>query len=189
MAGKLIIFSAPSGTGKTTLVKRLLETDLPLLFSISATSRNRRQDEQEGKDYYYFTPEEFMQKIQNNEFLEWEEVYEKQFYGTLKSELTRIWQMQKHVIFDVDVIGGLNIKNNYPQDAFSLFIMPPSLDELKNRLIKRGSETAESLKRRLEKAEYEITFSKKFDAIIYNDDLEVATQEAYQIIKQFLNEK
>lgn len=186
MEGKLIIFSAPSGSGKTTIVKKLLAMGLPLSFSISATSRNMRGGEQNGKDYYFFTPQEFKQKIEQNEFLEWEEVYANQYYGTLKSELDRIWSQNKHVIFDVDVKGGINIKNKYPKQALSLFIMPPSLEELKRRLIGRGSETEESLKRRLDKAEYEISFASQFDKIIENTDLDKAVQETYNTITAFL---
>ncbi len=186
MEGKLIIFSAPSGSGKTTIVKKLLAMGLPLSFSISATSRNMRSGEQNGKDYYFFTPQEFKQKIEQNEFLEWEEVYANQYYGTLKSELNRIWSQNRHVIFDVDVKGGINIKNKYPQQALSLFIMPPSLEELNRRLIGRGSETEESLKRRLDKAAYEISFAPQFDKIIENTDLNKAVQETYNVITAFL---
>lgn len=186
MEGKLIIFSAPSGSGKTTIVKQLLAMGLPLSFSVSATSRKIREGEQNGKDYYFFTAEEFQQKIRQDAFLEWEEVYENQYYGTLKSELDRIWQQNKHVIFDVDVKGGINIKNKYPQRSLSLFIMPPSLEELKNRLLNRGSETETSLKHRLDKAAYEISFADRFDKIIKNDDLSRAVQETYNAIIDFL---
>lgn len=186
MEGKLIIFSAPSGSGKTTIVKKLLAMGLPLSFSISATSRSRRKGEQDGKDYYFFSVEEFKQKIQQDAFLEWEEVYDNQYYGTLKSELDRIWRQNKHVVFDVDVKGGINIKNKYPCQSLSVFIMPPSLEELKNRLLKRGSETESSLKHRLDKASYEISFAGQFDKIIKNDDLEQAVQETCNAIIEFL---
>ncbi|MBO4581908.1 MAG: guanylate kinase [Bacteroidales bacterium] len=186
MEGKLIIFSAPSGSGKTTIVKKLLAMGLPLSFSISATSRSRRKGEQDGKDYYFFSVEEFKQKIQQDAFLEWEEVYDNKYYGTLKSELDRIWRQNKHVVFDVDVKGGINIKNKYPCQSLSVFIMPPSLEELKNRLLKRGSETESSLKHRLDKASYEISFAGQFDKIIKNDDLEQAVQETCNAIIEFL---
>jgi guanylate kinase len=184
--GKLIIISAPSGTGKTTIVRHLLQSDLPLGFSVSATSRRIRQNETEGKDYYFFTPELFRTKIENKEFLEWEEVYSNQFYGTLFSEVHRIWTSGKHALFDVDVIGGLNMKEKYPESSLALFLMPPSLEVLKERLIYRGTETEESFNKRKDKAVYELRFADKFDAIIVNDDLVTAKEEAYQIIKHFL---
>lgn len=135
MEGKLFIFSAPSGSGKTTIVRTLLEKDLNLEFSISATSRSKRENETDGKDYYFLSADDFKEKIDKDEFVEWEEVYENRFYGTLKSELERIWNQGKHVIFDVDVVGGLNIKKKYPDKALSIFIMPPSIEELEKRLI------------------------------------------------------
>ncbi|MDR1181889.1 MAG: guanylate kinase [Bacteroidales bacterium] len=187
--GKLIIFSAPSGTGKTTIVKHLLQSDLPLEFSISATSRPVRQNEIEGKDYYFFTPEIFKEKIENKEFLEWEEVYPNQFYGTLFTEVNRIWANGKHALFDVDVIGGLNMKNQYPEQSLALFLMPPSLDVLEERLIYRGTESEESINKRKDKAEYELRFADKFDKIIINDILDAAKKEAYRIIKHFLSKQ
>jgi guanylate kinase len=185
--GKLIIFSAPSGTGKTTIVKHLLQSDLPLEFSISATSRPMRKNETDGTDYYFFSPQIFREKIENKEFLEWEEVYPNQFYGTLFTEIDRIWANGKHALFDVDVIGGLNMKNKYPEQSLALFLMPPSLDVLEERLIYRGTESVESINKRKDKAEYELRFADKFDEIIINDILDTAKKEAYRIIKHFLS--
>jgi len=156
MEGKLFIFSAPSGSGKTTIVKSLLEENLALEFSISATSRPIRGDEIHKKDYYFLSVDDFKSKIKNNEFLEWEEVYENRFYGTLKSEINRIWNKGNHVIFDVDVVGGLNIKRNYPEKALSIFIMPPSIKELENRLRSRSTDSDEDIKTRIKKAEQEL---------------------------------
>ncbi len=186
MNGKLIIFSAPSGTGKTTIVKHLMESDLGLEFSISATSRQKRENEENGKDYHFFTPEIFKEKIRNNEFLEWEEVYSNQFYGTLFSEIDRIFANNHHAVFDVDVIGGLNIKKKYPNNSLSIFLMPPSLEVLRERLLMRGTETEESFKKREKKAELELLFKDKFDAIIVNDKLKTAKEDAYRIVKDFL---
>ena len=186
MNGKLIIFSAPSGTGKTSIIKHLLQSGLPLEFSVSAASRQKRNEEQDGKDYYFFTPEVFKKKIHNQEFLEWEEVYPNQFYGTLFTELDRIFANNHHVLFDVDVVGGLNIKKKFPDDSLSIFLMPPSLEVLRERLFFRGTETEESRLKREEKAVFELGFSKKFDAIIINDQLQTAQEEAYQIVNAFL---
>lgn len=188
MNGKLIIFSAPSGTGKTTIVKQLLQIGLPVSFSISATSRAMRQGEIDGEDYYFFSPQEFKHKIDRQEFLEWEEVYSNQYYGTLRSELDRIWNQNKHVIFDVDVIGGLNIKKQFQDKALSVFIMPPSLEELKHRLQYRGTETEESLQKRLQKAEHELSFAPKFDKVVLNDNLERAVEETYNLVKNFIEQ-
>jgi len=185
--GKLIIFSAPSGAGKTTIVKRLLEhPDLCLEFSISAASRPKRANETNGKDYYFITAEEFRKKIANNEFVEWQEVYPGSYYGTLKSEMKRIWDKGNNVLFDVDVQGGLNLKKIFGNNAQAFFITPPSLEILAQRLKKRGTEDEASLKKRLDKAEYEMTFAKGFDQIIVNDNLERAVEEAIQSIKSFL---
>jgi guanylate kinase len=184
--GKLIIVSAPSGTGKSTLVRYLLSQDLNLEFSISATSRPPRDGEQDGVDYYFLTPEEFKRRIANGEFLEYEEVYENTFYGTLKSEVDRLLDKGKNVIFDVDVKGGLNIKKIYGDQALSIFVMPPSMEELRNRLEKRGTETPEAIEKRLAKAKYEMSFAPYFDVVILNDDFERARQEAYETIKKFL---
>jgi guanylate kinase len=186
MNGKLIIFSAPSGTGKTTIVRHLMESNLDLEFSISATSRQKRGNEEDGKDYHFFSPEVFKEKIKNNEFLEWEEVYSNQFYGTLFSEIDRIFANHHHVVFDVDVIGGLNIKKKYPNNSLSIFLMPPSLEILRERLLMRGTETEESFKKREEKAAIELGFAEKFDAIIVNDELKTAQEDAYRIVKDFL---
>jgi len=187
-SGKLIIFSAPSGAGKTTIVKKLLKDFPNLEFSISACSREKRPKEIDGKDYYFLSAEEFKTKIENNEFLEWEEVYPGSFYGTLKSEVERIWANGKHVIFDVDVVGGMNIKNYYNEKALAIFIMPPSVEELENRLQRRDTETQESLKKRIAKAEHEMTFADKFDTIVVNTVLEDAVSETKLKTKNFLKE-
>lgn len=184
--GKLVIFSAPSGAGKTTLVKYLLEQNLNLEFSISATSRSIRPDETDGKDYYFIPAGTFKNKINNDEFLEWEEVYADCFYGTLKSELERIWIKGKHVIFDVDVVGGLNIKRKYSDRALSVFIKAPTVDDLEFRLRKRSTESEELVQVRLNKAIHELKFEDKFDKVVINDDLEVAKKEAFQLVKDFL---
>lgn len=184
--GKLVIFSAPSGAGKTTIVKRILESRTDLEFSVSACSRAKRENETNGKDYYFITADEFRKRVDNNEFLEWEQVYENSYYGTLKSELQRIWSKDHHVIFDVDVIGGLNIKKYGGINALAIFVMPPSVEELQNRLINRASETPETLKKRIDKAKYELTFAEKFDNIIVNDNLERAVEEAKSLVAEFL---
>jgi guanylate kinase len=188
MNGKLIIFSAPSGAGKTTIVKQLLASDLPLSFSISACSRAIREGEINGKDYYFLSPEEFRKRIDNDEFLEWEEVYEGSYYGTLKSEVARIWDQGRHVIFDVDVVGGLNIKKVYPEKALTIFVQPPTIDELKNRLMNRCTETEESIQKRFDKAAYELSFVSKFDVVIINDNLEIAITEAKKVVNDFINQ-
>ena len=185
MEGKLFIFSAPSGSGKTTIVRNLLEKDLGLEFSISATSRPKRDNETNGIDYYFLTVDDFKQKIKNNDFVEWEEVYENRFYGTLKSELERIWSKGKHVVFDVDVVGGVNIKKKYPEKALSIFIMPPSIEELKKRLELRSTDSIEDIDTRIKKASKELTYANQFDKIIVNDDLEKAISEAESEVKKF----
>jgi guanylate kinase len=187
MKGKLIIFSAPSGSGKTTIVKRLLETDLKLEFSISACTREKRENEVDGKDYYFLSIEAFKEKIDNNEFLEWEEVYPGSFYGTLLSELDRIWKNGNHIIFDIDVEGGANIKQEFGEDALAVFVMPPSIEELEERLRGRQTESEESLQKRLNKASQELTLADEFDEILVNDDLDFAVEESYDIVKYFLN--
>ena len=184
--GKLIIFSAPSGAGKTTIVRHLLGKDLNLEFSISATSRGRRHTETNGKDYYFLTPEDFRSKIGNDEFLEWEEVYAGTFYGTLKSEVERIRNNGKNVIFDVDVVGGCNIKKFYGGDALAVFVQPPSVEELQKRLIARSTDSLEVIEKRIAKAEYELTFDSQFDCIIVNEDLEKAFDEAEKCIRKFI---
>jgi len=189
MQGKLIIFSAPSGAGKTTIVRHLLNKDLNLEFSISATSRGKRHTETDGKDYYFLTPDEFRKKIENNEFLEWEEVYVGTYYGTLKSEVDRIRAKGQNVIFDVDVVGGCNIKKFYGNEALAVFVQPPSVTELRNRLILRSTDTPEVIEKRVAKAEYELTFSDQFDVIVVNEDIEKAFEEAEMCIREFISAK
>lgn len=185
--GKLIVFSAPSGSGKTTIVRHLLKKkELNLEFSISATSRERRGNEVDGKDYYFLSFEDFKKKIKNDEFLEWEEVYRDNFYGTLKSEVYRIWSMGKHVIFDIDVSGGLRIKRKYPEQTFAVFVKPPSIDELKIRLKKRETESADKINMRIAKASAELATAPLFDAIVINEDLENALTESYALVNNFL---
>lgn len=188
MKGKLIIFSAPSGAGKTTIVKHLLQQDFGLEFSVSATSRQPRSGEVHGKDYYFLSEEEFREKIEKDEFLEWEEVYNGIFYGTLKSEVERIRRAGKNVIFDVDVVGGSNIKKFYGNEALAVFVQPPSVDELKKRLQNRSTESEERIKMRVAKAEKELEFAGKFDVIIVNDDLPKALIKAENVISEFLSE-
>lgn len=184
---KVVIFSAPSGAGKTSLVRHLLDQGLPLEFSVSACSRSPRVNEQDGKDYHFLSLKDFKEKIATDAFLEWEEVYEDMFYGTLKSEVERIWENGKVVIFDVDVVGGINIKKHFGEQALAVFITPPSIDELKNRLQGRGTETTESLQKRLGKAEAEIAQQDAFDIVIVNDDLDTACQEVIKKVNDFLN--
>lgn len=185
MKGKLVIVSAPSGAGKTTIVKRLLNAGLDLEFSVSACSRPKREDETDGKDYYFLTLEEFRERIKNDEFVEWEEVYKDNFYGTLKSEVERIRNAGKHVIFDVDVVGGLNIKKIFRDEALAIFIKPPSEKILEERLRNRNTEDSTSLEKRLSKAKFELSFAPKFDKAIVNDDLETAVRETIRSIKEF----
>lgn len=185
--GKLLVFSAPSGSGKTTIVKHLLSIEeLNLEFSISATSRDARGDEEHGKDYYFISLEEFKQYIKDGDFLEWEEVYRDNFYGTLKSEIERIWAKGKNVIFDIDVAGGLRIKRRYPTETLAVFVKPPSIDELKIRLKKRSTESEDKINMRIAKASVELATAPQFDMIIKNYDLEVAKQDAYLLVKEFI---
>jgi len=185
--GKLIVFSAPSGSGKTTIVRHLLEQkELHLDFSISATSRPKRGEEIDGKDYYFISAEAFQQKISENAFVEYEEVYKDNFYGTLKSELDRIWALGKHVIFDIDVIGGMSIKNQYPEQTLAVFVSPPSVEELERRLRFRQTETEEKIQMRIAKAEREIASAGEFDIILKNYDLENAKNDAYQLVSNYL---
>ncbi len=184
---KLIIFSAPSGSGKSTIINFLLKQNLNLYFSISATSRPPRGTEQNGVEYFFLTPEEFKQHIANNDFLEYEEVYPNRFYGTLKTQVEKQLSAGQNIIFDVDVVGGCNIKKFYGDRALSLFIQPPSIDELRNRLQKRGTDSPEIIENRVAKAEFELTFANKFDAVIINDNLEEAEIKALQIVQTFLN--
>ena len=184
--GKILIISAPSGAGKTTIVKSLLREFPQLAFSVSACSRPIRKNETDGKDYYFLTPEKFREKIRNDEFLEWEEVYPGSFYGTLKSELSKIWSMGQHAVFDVDVKGGMNIKKQFPRESLAVFIKPPDMETLRQRLINRGTENPESLEKRLKKAEYEMSFESGFDVSVVNDNLDRAKDEACSIVKNFL---
>ena len=185
--GKAIIFSAPSGAGKTTIVKSLLANKLPLSFSISACSRQKRENEINGKDYYFLSIEDFKQKINEQAFIEWEEVYEDNYYGTLKSEIERIWNDKKHVVFDVDVVGGLNLKKHFGNNALAIFIQPPSMDVLIERLRNRATESEASLNKRIDKAKHEMTYSTSFDSIIINDQLEETIEVAEKKVKDFLN--
>ena len=185
--GKAIIFSAPSGAGKTTIVKSLLANKLPLSFSISACSRQKRENEINGKDYHFLSIENFKQKINEQAFIEWEEVYENNYYGTLKSEIERIWNDKKHVVFDVDVVGGLNLKKHFGNNALAIFIQPPSMDVLIERLRNRATESEASLNKRINKAKHEMTYSPSFDSIIINDQLEKTIEVAEKKVKDFLN--
>ncbi|MBO4281726.1 MAG: guanylate kinase [Bacteroidales bacterium] len=188
MENKVVILSAPSGSGKTTLLRALMARQLPLEFSVSATSRARRAGEVDGKDYYFFTPEQFKEKVDQEAFLEWNEVYPGQYYGTLLSEVDRIARNGRHVIFDVDVAGGLSIKQRFGERALAVFVMPPSMEVLRQRLLSRGTETPESVEKRLYRADYEISFAKRFDYVLVNDSLETAIQEAYTLISGFLRQ-
>ncbi|MGE4540394.1 MAG: guanylate kinase [Bacteroidales bacterium] len=185
--GKLLIFSAPSGSGKTTLVKYILEQIEGLTFSVSATSRQARANEQDGKDYYFLSPDAFRKKISEKAFLEYEEVYPNVFYGTLLDQIASKRAAGNHVVFDVDVVGGLNIKKYFGADALAIFIKAPSVQILKERLTQRGSDTEESIKKRLEKAEWEMGFADRFDVVVVNDQLEKSQQELKRIITEFLN--
>ncbi len=184
--GKLLIFSAPSGSGKTTLVKYIMEKQDNLAFSISATSRNRRGKEVDGQDYYFLSADEFRNKISSNDFVEWEEVYTNRYYGTLKTEVDRIRKSGNHVVFDVDVVGGVNIKSIYDDQALAIFVMPPSIEALRDRLIARGSDSEQDIQTRIDKAEFELTFSHKFDKVVINDDLEKAKKEALELVLDFI---
>jgi len=186
--GKLIVFSAPSGSGKTTIVRHLLaQEELNLEFSVSATSRTKRGDEINTKDYYFLSIDDFKQHIKADEFLEWEEVYRDNFYGTLKKEIERIWDLGKHVIFDIDVSGGLRIKRKFPEQTLAIFVKPPSIDALKIRLKKRQTESQDKINMRVAKASAELATAPLFDCIIENDVLEMAQKEAYTTVSQFIN--
>nr|WP_321408708.1 guanylate kinase [uncultured Carboxylicivirga sp.] len=185
--GKLIIFSAPSGSGKSTIVQALLKKNFNLEFSISATSRAPRGEEQNGIEYYFLTPEQFRQKIKENAFLEWEEVYTDTYYGSLRSEVERITNDGNNVVFDVDVVGGVNIKKEFGNTALSIFVQPPSIEALKERLINRATDSPEKIQERLAKAEYELGFASKFDKVVINDNLEEAIKEAEDLLTKFLD--
>ena len=186
--GKLIVFSAPSGSGKTTIVRHLLKQDhLNLAFSISATSREKRGTEEHAKDYYFLSAKDFKQHIKDDDFLEWEEVYRDNFYGTLKTEVERIWALGKNVIFDIDVSGGLRIKRKFPEQTIAIFVKPPSIDELKIRLKKRKTESDDKINMRISKASAELATAPLFDVIIENDNLEEALNEAEHLVSDFIN--
>src|SRR5690606_3243390 len=188
MNGKLLIFSAPSGAGKTTIVKSLLEKHSDkIAFSISASTRDPRGDEIDGKDYYFISKEDFLHKIAKQDFIEFEEVYSGTYYGTLKTELERIWSLGKHVIFDIDVVGGLRLKSKFPDQALAIFVNPPSLEVLKERLTGRGTDSEEKLQERFAKAEHELSFADRFDVVLQNNDLETACREAERYILDFIN--
>ena len=188
MKGKMLIVSAPSGSGKSTIVNWLMKEhpELRLYFSISCTSRAPRGEEKDGVEYFFLTPEAFKEKIANKEFLEYEEVYENRFYGTLKAQVERQREAGQNVVFDVDVKGGVNIKKHYGDQALSLFIQPPSVAELRKRLEHRSTDTPEAIEQRLAKAEYELTFAPQFDHVVVNDDLEKAKEETLRIVRDFL---
>lgn len=187
--GKLIVFSAPSGSGKTTIVRHLLaQKELDLEFSISATSRESREGEVHGRDYYFISLDEFKTHIKAGDFLEWEEVYRDNFYGTLKTEVERIWSQGKNVIFDIDVAGGLRIKKKFPQETLAVFVKPPSIDELKIRLKKRSTESEDKINMRIAKASVELATAPQFDTIIKNYDLDTAKKEATQLVKEFVKQ-
>ena len=187
--GKLLIFCAPSGAGKSTIVNHLMQKNLGLAFSISCTSRLPRGQEKDGLEYYFISPETFRKKITEEAFAEWEEVYPGCHYGTLSSELERIWASGEHALFDIDVMGGMKLKKDYGAQALSIFVMPPSHEELKIRLSNRATDDETSLKQRLEKAEHEMSFAGKFDRILVNNKLEDALAEAEVLVKAFLEEK
>lgn len=187
-SGKIIIITAPSGSGKTTLVKRLLDSYPQLSFSISACTRQPRKEEVHGKDYYFYSPEKFRQLIDQDAFIEWEMVYTDKYYGTLNSELIRLWNEHKVPLVDIDVHGALNVQKKFQNDSLSIFIQAPSIDELRNRLEKRGTESPEMLEERVAKASKELSFAKKFDKVLVNDNLDTATEELNMIVDAFLSE-
>ncbi|MCH3883923.1 guanylate kinase [Tenacibaculum aquimarinum] len=188
--GKLFVFSAPSGSGKTTIVRHLLKQErFGLEFSISATSREPRGEEKNGEDYYFISTKEFKQHIKNEDFLEWEEVYRDNFYGTLKTEVERIWAQGKHVIFDIDVAGGLRIKKKFPEQTLAVFVKPPSIDELKIRLKKRSTESEDKINMRIAKASVELATAPQFDEVIKNYDLSIALKDAENLVDNFLGLK
>ncbi|MCK4747884.1 MAG: guanylate kinase [Bacteroidales bacterium] len=188
MEGKLLIFSAPSGSGKSTIVQHLMKMDLGLAFSISATSREARKGEVDGREYHFLSPDQFREKIRNNEFVEWEEVYPDQYYGTLHSEVDRIWKTGHHALFDIDVAGGVNLKTSFGDKALSVFVKPPSLEVLEQRLRSRGTDDETSLQKRLGKAGYELDFASNFGHIVVNDTMEHALAEAEDLVRKFLSD-
>ncbi|MDL2212978.1 guanylate kinase [Bacteroides sp. OttesenSCG-928-J23] len=187
MKGKLLIFSAPSGSGKSTLINYLLDQDLNLAFSISATSRSPRGEEEHGKEYYFFSPDEFRASIEKEEFLEFEEVYEDCYYGTLKAPIEELLSAGVNVVFDVDVVGGFNIKRYYGKQALSIFIQPPSIEELRKRLVSRATDAPEVIEKRIRKAEFELNYAGHFDKVIINDNLDKAKVEVLATVLDFLN--
>jgi len=187
MKGKLVIITAPSGAGKTTIVRHLLDKGLNLEFSISATTRKPRSDEKNGREYFFLSVSEFMKRVKNNEFAEWEEVYKDNYYGTLNSEMERIWSNGNHILFDVDVKGAVNLKKIYKLNAISVFIMPPSVRELGNRLRRRGTDDSEGIKLRVKKAREEMKLADQFDNIVINDNLEQAKNDVYNLVYSFIN--
>jgi len=189
MKGRLVIISAPSGAGKTTIVRFLLSERLNLEFSVSATTRKIRNNETEGKDYYFLSVQEFRRRIDNGDFAEWEEVYKDHYYGTLKAEIERIWNNGNHVLFDVDVKGGISLKNIFGDRAISIFIMPPSVEELEKRLLNRGTDNADKIKMRVMKASEEMKSADRFDYIVVNDNLEKAQSEAYNLVTDFIGKE
>jgi guanylate kinase len=186
MDGKLIILSAPSGSGKTTIVHHLLQRGLPLEFSVSACTREPRENETDGKDYYFISVDEFKNRIKNKEFIEWEEVYPGKFYGTLKNELDRIWKNGKNVLFDVDIAGGLNLKKQFGSNALAIYVRAQSIEELEKRLRKRGTDSDADIRTRLKKAREEMTYEKKFDLVLVNVDLDTAVKKAFEAVNKFL---
>jgi guanylate kinase len=187
MKGKAIIFSAPSGAGKTTIVRHLLELDLPLEFSVSACSRPPRGHEMEGRDYYFMSVAAFRERIARDEFLEWEEVYRNHYYGTLKSEIERIWNGNRHVVFDVDVVGGLNLKRHFGQLALAIFVKPPTLQELERRLRLRSTDKDDMIRDRMVKAAAEMDYADRFDVVLVNDQLEETLARAQELVRDFLD--
>jgi guanylate kinase len=186
MKGKLVIISAPSGAGKTTIVRHLLDSNLNLSFSVSATTRQLRGDEKDGVDYFFLSVQEFKKRIENDDFVEWEEVYKDLMYGTLKSELERIWANGNHVLFDVDAQGGITLKKKFGTDSIAIFIMPPSVEELENRLVKRATDSPEKIRMRVDKAREEMKLANQFDTVIVNHQLDRAKKEVLKIVSSFL---